>query len=48
MNSESSFAVGYEARETEEGSVAVFAVPFILGLGVAVFFILTELFRQVF
>ena len=47
MNSESGFAASSEARETEEGSVAIFAVPFILALGVTVFFILTELFRQV-
>jgi len=47
MNSESSFAEDREAQETMEGSLAIFAVPFILGLGVVVFFILTELFRQI-
>ncbi len=47
MNSESGFAARNEARETMEDSVAIFIVPFILALGVAVFFVMMEIFKHV-
>jgi len=36
-----------EKRSSLEDSVAIFAVPFILALGVAVFFILMEILRRI-
>ncbi len=47
MNSESDLAGRDEAQETMEDSVAIFIVPFILALGVAVFFVMMEIFKHV-
>ncbi|MBN2209391.1 MAG: hypothetical protein JW759_08865 [Candidatus Coatesbacteria bacterium] len=47
MNSDSDLAGGEETQDTMEDSLAVFIVPFILALGVSVFFVTMEIFRQV-
>ena len=47
MNDESDFAVGDEAQDTMEDSLAIFIIPFILALGVSVFFVTMQIFKQV-
>lgn len=36
-----------DSQRNVENSVAIFAIPFILALGVAVFFVLMEILRRV-
>jgi len=47
MSSESDLAGRNEAQETMEDSVAIFIIPFILALGVAVFFVMMEIFTHI-
>jgi len=47
MNDESDFEASDEAQDTMEDSLAIFIIPFILALGVSVFFVTMEIFRHV-